>query len=72
MRSAAGVTPATIRRPPWAWSAAAHRRSALIATEDGTSGIIRMLSTTTALVEPSAFGHSSSMRATSANSPTPA
>ena len=30
------------------------------------------LSTTTALVEPSTLGHSSSMRATSANSPTPA
>ena len=72
MRSAAGVTPATMRRPPCACSPPAHRRIALIATEDGTSGIIRMLSTTTAFVEPATFGHSSSMRATSANSPTPA
>ena len=29
---------ATISRPPWVSSCAAHRRSALIATEDGTSG----------------------------------
>jgi hypothetical protein len=44
----------------------------LIATEDGTSGSARRLSTTTAFVDPAAFGHFSSMRATSANSPTPA
>jgi hypothetical protein len=40
--------------------------------EDGTSGRVPILRTTTALVLSATLGHSSSMRGTSENRPTPA
>ena len=59
-------------RPPLAARSVAHLRTARMTFDDGTSGSVPMLSTTTALVESATLGQSSSMRGTSANSPTPA